>query len=225
MIADINAAAGSQAALYRPSQDEPPIASQIASQSAQQSGSAAVQATQRPEAAPPQRPANPPASARLESATSAALINVQEETLAPANDAGDNDSGSLAQSLVNARAEETVQRQVGGFDTVSDVAPEPVADDAEALAGSSTETSPEAARTDTSPNTQFETRFDRTDSGISSRTDGVNASLSDSVSAQAQPERTPPPSQPRAEPQALDANLDGAVTSEDIARAGVNVTV
>lgn len=77
----------------------------------------------------------------------------------------------------------------------------------------------------TTPNTRFETRFDRADSGLSTRDNGLsqpdpNPSLVDRLSETAQePQRVRQVSQP------LDNNLDSAVTPQEIARSGLNLTV
>ena len=77
----------------------------------------------------------------------------------------------------------------------------------------------------TTPNTRFETRFDRADSGLSTRDNGLSQtdptpSLVDRLSETAQePQRVRQVSQP------LDNNLDSAVTPQEIAQSGVNLRV
>jgi len=95
----------------------------------------------------------------------------------------------------------------------------------EDTAGVSTPERAEDEPSDTAPNTQFANRFDRPESGISTRDDGVSRSqtappLSEALNDQA---REPAPARP--EPQPLDTNLDGAVTPDDIARSSVDVRV
>ena len=78
---------------------------------------------------------------------------------------------------------------------------------------------------ETTPNTRFETRFDRADSGLSTRDNGLSQtdpapSLVDRLSETAQePQRVRQVSQP------LDNNLDSAVTPQEIAQSGVNLRV
>ena len=77
----------------------------------------------------------------------------------------------------------------------------------------------------TTPNTRFETRFDRADSGLSTRDNGLSQSdptpsLVDRLSETAQePQRVRQVTQP------LDNNLDSAVTPQEIARSGLNLRV
>lgn len=77
----------------------------------------------------------------------------------------------------------------------------------------------------TTPNTRFETRFDRADSGLSTRDNGLSQpdptpSLVDRLSETAQE-----PQRVRQESQPLDNNLDSAVTPQEIAQSGLNLSV
>lgn len=77
----------------------------------------------------------------------------------------------------------------------------------------------------TTPNTRFDTRFDRADSGLSTRDNGLSQtdplpSLVDRLGETAQePQRVRQVTQP------LDNNLDSAVTPEEIAQSGLNLRV
>ena len=219
MLANISATA-STPPLYRPGSEETLNASQIAAQANDTAprDAAIVRESQRVDAAP-QRATPPPPQPRLNSQTGAALIEAQE--------ARPDTSSSLADTLVQSRNQENIQRALGGNDTASDLAPPPaptsVADEVEAVAGSSTRTSPEAAQTDTSPNTRFETRFDRPGS-VANRVDETRSrSETDPLAPPERDELRPDEPAPRIAD--LDSNLDGAVTPEDIARSAVDVRV
>ncbi|WP_440958487.1 hypothetical protein ACFELO_14540 [Oceanicaulis sp. LC35] len=77
----------------------------------------------------------------------------------------------------------------------------------------------------TTPNTRFDTRFDRADSGLSTRDNGLSQtdplpSLVDRLGETAQePQRVRQVTQP------LDNNLDSAVTPQEIAQSGLNLRV
>ncbi|WP_439636011.1 hypothetical protein [Oceanicaulis sp.] len=77
----------------------------------------------------------------------------------------------------------------------------------------------------TTPNTQFETRFARAESGLSTRDDGISRTDPNPATADRLSETTPDPQRARPVNQPLDNNLDGAVTPQEIAQGGVNLTV
>ncbi|VXC89553.1 conserved hypothetical protein [Oceanicaulis sp. 350] len=77
----------------------------------------------------------------------------------------------------------------------------------------------------TTPNTQFETRFARADSGLSTRDDGISRSDPNPTTADRLNDVAPDPQRARPVNQPLDNNLDGAVTPQEIARGGLNLTV
>lgn len=77
----------------------------------------------------------------------------------------------------------------------------------------------------TTPNTQFETRFARADSGLSTRDDGISRTDPNLATADRLNDVAPDPQRAQPVNQPLDNNLDGAVTPQDIARSGVNLTV
>jgi len=216
MLANVSASAAAQAALYRPGSEETLSASQIAAQANTNElrDASTIRETQRVDTAP-ERTSPPPPQTRLNAQTGAALVAAQEARL-------DNPS-SMAETLVRARNEENIQRALGGNDTASDLTPPPapttVADEVETVAGSSTRTTPEAAQTDTSLNTRFETRFDRPGSVDETR----SRSETDPLAPPEPDELRPDEPAPRIAD--LDNNLDGAVTPEDIARSAVDVRV
>lgn len=77
----------------------------------------------------------------------------------------------------------------------------------------------------TTPNTRFETRFARADSGLSTRDDGISRTDPNPATAERLNDVAPDPQRAQPVNQPLDNNLDGAVTPQDIARSGVNLTV
>jgi hypothetical protein len=77
----------------------------------------------------------------------------------------------------------------------------------------------------TTPNIQFDTRFARADSALSTRDDGISRSGPNPTTSERLNDTTPDPQRARPVNQPLDNNLDGAVTPQEIARGGLNLTV